>query len=525
MLTPDRILQSVIFVQASFRRFTLEEYEKMLGITSTTPPPPLAIALAFAKRKANPKLVDLEMEASIVSSIICARDTGPLLGSIDSTYREYAPKLPKDHPVIEMLQERFHEVEKEAEEEVMTLIQDAALPSEARAIINKVRLKWGAPAKALNGLALFPGAQDVVASLGAKAEIILTQRLNECSTRSSLNQLEAEVEKEFEGIFTSLRSRLRLARQSHMERMLMEVQTSFGWPPFGRPTTLARAARWFAIELGGMHPLVEQFSAAVERMLVKTQTSALQVLNPLHDKIKYYRGRLYVTPSPPQLMVEGLKEELDEVMLQAVTALEEWKEDLGLESKEFLHVVRGILGTAAFVKRYEAQAEAVAPELRLSVTNEAEQEEQRVAAAVKLSQLLDLLEEASGTTPLVASLHAEFSHELSEVRPLLSRVRCELEEEELDGWHVPLGFEDLDQPLKPPTPPPTPPPPTPPRGPDFPESGDDIRVKMRLHGITVEDARAMSEILCLEKCALIIAQECGIPREWISNLRFAPLEQ
>lgn len=36
--------------------------------------------------------------------------------------------------------------------------------------------------------------------------------------------------------------------------------------------------------------------------------------------------------------------------------------------------------------------------------------------------------------------------------------------------------------------------------------------------VTLEEAQQNSETLVLEKLALVIAKECGIPREWISNV-------
>mmetsp|Transcript_115878 Transcript_115878/g.328402 ORF Transcript_115878/g.328402 Transcript_115878/m.328402 type:complete len:235 (-) Transcript_115878:39-743(-) len=53
-----------------------------------------------------------------------------------------------------------------------------------------------------------------------------------------------------------------------------------------------------------------------------------------------------------------------------------------------------------------------------------------------------------------------------------------------------------------------------------PETQADISVRMKLHGVTLEDARARSEILLLEQCARIIAEECCVPREWISHIAF-----
>merc|ERR1712217_482524 len=88
-----------------------------------------------------------------------------------------------------------------------------------------------------------------------------------------------------------------------------------------------------------------------------------------------------------------------------------------------------------------------------------------------------------------------------------------------DEWHRPPNYEYIEQPLAPiEFPPPSPmqkltPPPAP-------ELKPDISVRMRLHGVSLIDARNKSEILLLEQCARIIAQECNIPREWVSHITF-----
>ncbi|CAJ1443317.1 unnamed protein product [Effrenium voratum] len=135
--------------------------------------------------------------------------------------------------------------------------------------------------------------------------------------------------------------------------------------------------------------------------------------------------------------------------------------------------------------------------------------------------------EGTAGMSLAVELGTEFELQLEEVKPFIALTRPDIftEPEPDDGWHQPPDFRLLDLPFQ---------------AQDEREEeqvaeeraqsarareASDINVSMKLHSVAVEDTQSRSEILLLEKCAMIIAEECGIPRQWISNLCFKPGEE
>merc|ERR1712224_381331 len=55
---------------------------------------------------------------------------------------------------------------------------------------------------------------------------------------------------------------------------------------------------------------------------------------------------------------------------------------------------------------------------------------------------------------------------------------------------------------------------------ELPGMKDAESLNMLLHGVSFEDVHRHNEILLLEMCADIIAEECNIPRECITNMAF-----
>lgn len=295
----------------------------------------------------------------------------------------------------------------------------------------------------------------------------------------------------------------------------MTVQTSWGWPPVGPVTSLSQSARWFALELGEDSLLVEDFVAAVLRLRRKSEVAVQKELAPMEEAILALRAKLEVDPPPPKLMAAGYTEDLREKTVEALGAMERLAEELGCESPRLLQYFRVVLGQELFVRRFEALGVAAIEELEQPADGSAADAETRMAAAVRLAQVLAVLrpEGAGDALAARAAAHVAFA------RPLVALLEPPVIEEPDDGWHRPPGFEAVEQVAAPPEEPPsvrtlTPTPPgTPP-----PEA--DAVVAMSLHGVDLGDARCRSEILLLEQCADIIARECGIPRMWITNIAF-----
>jgi len=526
-LDPDSILRTVIYVQAAFRRFLIEELRVVAGIRPTMPAPSLAVSLWCCRRLLRPELIDVESEGMAVAVMICAREKGLTLGPIVAAYERYAPSLPSDHPVLELLRERFFEVEQDAEEDLMSRLRAAELPSQARAVYAEAKAYWGAPERPPGGgEPLFPKFQALMESLRHQAEESLTRMLPHCRTRAGLQAMDEAVELEFQEWPTTLRARVRFAKVSYNEYLGQMGQTAFGWPPVGPLGPLCSSGRWLATELSEDHIIVEDFVAAVKRLRRQAEQDAAAELRTHLDALTEVRTKLNTDPSPPRLLLEGYRAEIEELLAMAMPVLERRRQEVGTESHEVIQLAKGILLPGPFAAKLLEECEQVALVLRRpdppanpGLSNE--EGEERSAAAVQLTQLLVYLKVE--LPKLAAAYETEFCAKLERARPtvgLFTEQPGAVVDEE--GWWKPPGFDTFERPLGESTPPPTPwrPPPEPPPTP--PEVQPDMTVNMRLHGVTMEEAQQNSEILLLEKLAMIVAKECGIPREWITNIALAP---
>jgi len=251
----------------------------------------------------------------------------------------------------------------------------------------------------------------------------------------------------------------------------------------------------------------------VDEMLQPTESAAVEL-----------RRRLSTSPAPPKLIKQALLEDLKEIVDKAKETLVDTLEDLGYESPKVLKRFVGIL-QEDFFQHCQAEISHAAEVLRKCSPDNADEEETVLKNAACLFQLLEVMQAEGGPNEVAVSteLGAEFESKLDEVRHYVKLTRPDLlvmAEEPDDGWHHPPEFRELDQPLGTPEPPyqprvltPEPPPPPP-------EPQPDIAVCMKLHSVAVEDTRARSEIVLMEKCAMLIAEECGIPRQWITHLGF-----
>lgn len=462
-------------------------------------------------------------------SVICGRNRGLTLGPLVACFHEYQGRLPEDDVIFALLQERFVEVAADMDEAVLKQLEDATRPSEARRIIEQGREAWGAPEKSiLPNHGLFTACQERIEELKRSMEGHLTARLEFTTTRRSLQSLSEEVEIEFANCHTPLRARVLKAKQAHKARVELEVQSNYGWPPKGRPALLVRALRWFALELGNDHISVEDFRRAALRELRKAEASAEEACRPIEESTAERRRRLALWPPAPKLIQRGITEQLEEILKNAKPILESYSEELALESPAVLRRFSGILKEAFFERCFLEAAQAA--DILRTGGDSADQEEPLLHAAAQLYQLLEVLQgEGSAGMALSVELGTEFELQLEEVKPLVALTRPDLvfvEEEPDDGWHRPPDFRHVDQPLlaqdeeeqelerEA----------TPERAVSAFAEGSDISVSMKLHSVAIEDTKSKSEILLLERCAMIIAEECGIPRQWISNLNFSTEE-
>merc|ERR1712014_244293 len=119
------------------------------------------------------------------------------------------------------------------------------------------------------------------------------------------------------------------------------------------------------------------------------------------------------------------------------------------------------------------EAAIAAQEIRRTDPDNATEEEVRLLNTARLWQLVEAMQ-AEGIAGIATAteLSAEFESELDEVRPLIALTRPDLvmldpsKEVVDDGWHLPPGFREVDQPIGTPEPPyqprvltPEPPPP------------------------------------------------------------------
>mmetsp|Transcript_96582 Transcript_96582/g.171721 ORF Transcript_96582/g.171721 Transcript_96582/m.171721 type:complete len:591 (-) Transcript_96582:40-1812(-) len=528
-LDPREIQRSVVLIQAAFRRWSLEDPRRLLGIGPTMPSPPLAVALVFKRRLVHPESIDVEGEAMASASIICGRNTNLTLGPLVACYSEYWGKLPADEGIFEFLKERFEEVATEMDEKVLRqcMMQQARLPSQVRALMAEAGEIWGAPEPSdpiVGYHELWKACEVRILELKKECESTFTARLEFATTRRSIKQLADEVDKELGDGHTALRGRLIRARIAHKDRLELEVQSNFGWPPKGQAATLCHAMRWFAVELGEGSLAVQDFLKATLRELRAAEKAADEMLAPVESAAGELRRRLGLWPEPPKLIKQALLEELKEIVDKAKETLVETVEDLGYESPKVLKRFSSILQEDFFAHCQEAISSA-SEVLRTCSATKADEEEIVLQNSARLFQLLEVMQAEGGPNGVAVAteLGTEFEHELEEVKYFMRSTRPDLmlvEEEPDDGWHAPPEFRELDQPLGTPEPPyqprvltPEPPPPPP-------EPQPDISVCMKLHSVAVEDTKARSEIVLMEKCAMIIAEECGIPRQWITHFAF-----
>eukprot|EP00927_Polykrikos_kofoidii_P038214 TRINITY_DN32507_c0_g1_i1.p1 TRINITY_DN32507_c0_g1~~TRINITY_DN32507_c0_g1_i1.p1 ORF type:complete len:607 (+),score=106.84 TRINITY_DN32507_c0_g1_i1:54-1823(+) len=540
---PRNIVRSIIFVQNAVReKFLYRRLEKESG-----PSIALSCAFSFCHNLLRSTQHEIENEAMGVAALICGRDASPpqvwrsvrglTLGAISATYEYYAPKLlSKDHPVLEMLVSRFGEVAVDVEDDVMARIQDAGLPSKARALANECYSAWGTPDVPPWGKptdVIFPHVEEFIANLRSVAESVILTQLSRTETTAGFDSLAVAVNRELGEGFSPARKFVSDSAARHRGRMESAGQTMYGWPPVGGIPMLAIAARWFTLELGASNCVVLDFVAATVRELRRAEKKVSSELEPLETEVVRLRTLLGADPAPPKLLREGYEKTYDETFAAAMSAAMDWEDKLGFESDLFLRHYRGILGAGRFLEYLREEAATTAANLRrlgpprdpLRILDEtpetAADAETRMAAAARLSKLVQCLRD-EGDAGQAETLEDEFVSLLKFAKPLVNLLHPSKEEEdEDDGWHRPPGFDDVEVAFVPPEPP-APEPPPPKRPPTPPQGEKKMKFRMRLHGVSLEDVRCNSELLLLEKLSDIVAAECGIPREWLGGVSVAP---
>mmetsp|Transcript_68090 Transcript_68090/g.215486 ORF Transcript_68090/g.215486 Transcript_68090/m.215486 type:complete len:599 (+) Transcript_68090:55-1851(+) len=541
-LDPQSIVRAAVYIQAAVRRFLVEDAVQILEISPPVPSPPVAVGVFFSRRLQKPLSGwALEEEAMGVAAVICGRERGLTLGPIVAALDQYSPVLPQGHPVLEMLLERFREVAVEGEEELLRRLRRNELPSKGYACLREFCEEWGAPEESPDGGPLFQRAHALIAGLKPAMEERLTRHLDHCQTMAGFTALEAEVDRELGDGYPLLRTRVRNGKRAHHEHVKHRVQSLWGWPPTGSPEPLARSSRWYAAELGAEHPVVEDFAEVVVRILKKAEDSARKELEPIDKCVAGLREKLGGHLGPPKLVADSLNAELQEQMVAALESFQRWHHQLGCESQVLFAYMRSILGDEAMLLRWEEEADKAAAVLRrpdpgpFGGAHGAAEAEDRLAASVRICQI------EAGLGGLASSrlraLSAEFASELAAARPLVPLLRPSTPLSVDDGWHRPPGFAAVEARAGADGPPPAaadllpegaqpegwdalPPPQEPEAASSTVSEEPAVTARMRLHGVGLADARSRCEILLMERCAAIIAEECGIPREWVSNVAF-----
>jgi len=479
----------------------------------------------------EPGFLDVEDEAVGICALICSREPGKTLklGDLSDAYEEYSPHLRQDHPALMMVIERFDDIAYEAEEEALRKIEELSLPSEAEAALKDTIRAWRSPEERLGGGAnkepLWKQAKEMIAKLRLEHERLLIARLPIVNNQESYGAMMAEVEREFCGERTILRGQLRAGRNRHRALLETELQTMYGWPPRGPGPSLKRAARQYVTELGAEHPLVEDFVVAARLHVKEKETKCVQEMADLEKEILRLRALVTADPPAPKLLHEGYLEQLNEKCLEAMQRLETWKQDLGEDSPVYLRFLKSTMGTAKFLDHCEARAAEIADELRpLGARPPPSLEENHVteSRAIGATALAHFLEElqAGGRHAKAAALKAEFSSELKRAEDGVMLFK--VDDEDSEGWHMPCGFRNVEASEKAAEAPSPPPPPKEFRMErELPGMKEGESLSMRLHGVSFEDVYRHNEILLLEMCADIIAEECKIPRDCIFNLSFS----
>jgi len=318
----------------------------------------------------------------------------------------------------------------------------------------------------------------------------------------------------------------------------------YGWPPTGPGPALKRAGRCYVREIGVEHPLVEDFVSAARRHIKDKEKKCIEELEPLEKQILTLRGLAEGDPAPPKLMQDAYRLQLNEKALEAVQLLGVWKKDIGADSDVYLRFMRSTLGHMKFAEHCCAQASEVADELRAMGPRPApgleenDITEARCVGATSLAHYLEAIEaeclpetSKKGFIKTIENPFFVFSDKAFQLREEfgseLKRAEESVEifkdrEEQVDGgWHIPPGFEEVEQKPAPAKPPPKPKRLTPRLDRELPGMKPETGFTMQLHGVGFEDVqRHSSELLLLEMAADIIAEECKIPRDCIFNIAF-----
>lgn len=492
------------------------------------PPPPVAVALYLCRKsvlEAQGVTDHIESEAIGMATLICGRDRGLTLGVLNELYQEYEPYLDRGHPVLQMALERFRNVLVGAAEDMLERMEAVTWPSEGRAVMEKCREDWGMPDLPPDGDTeeQFPAAVKRLQELQADATMMLSIRLGQCQTRESFQNFKRALDREFPGAAPQLRGRVRTLELTHRSNVLDSVTTSRGWPPRGKIHELSMAVRWYYLELADA-PELEDYISFTIRMRSLRIKEAVDALTPIAAKLQRLRAKLSAKPAPPKLLAEGFREDIDEIFVDNDHIIQRWSDEFWWECPEVTKALRALHGEEAFIGKLEADACEWAQTLRdcgpkppIDEPEAMERAEVRAEAEVSVAILVDVLR-MEGRAAMARALSSEFPVEIENAQFLVHYLDDTVDKEEYDsGWGAPRGYEHVERPENPPPTPPPPPPPPPPRPPTPPKE-QDIHVTMRLHGVTREDLGCKSEILMLDRCATIIARECGIPREWVTNI-------
>jgi len=287
----------------------------------------------------------------------------------------------------------------------------------------------------------------------------------------------------------------------------------YGWPPTGPGPSLKRAARSYVQEMGPEHPLVADFLVAARRHVKLKEKMCEEELTPKEKEILHFRGLYDADPPAPKLLRDDYREKMNEKCGEVMEALKVWRATLGEDNDVYLRFLKSTLAPEPFLDNCEDRAAALGVELRaLGLRPPPSFEENHVteARAIDLTALAFCLEtlerggrnEQLGFHPApvqpswrgeqaaleACPLREEFASELRRVAEAVQLFKAE---------EPPPKLERV-----------------------LPAMRDGENINMRLHGVDYGDIHRHGEVMLLELCADIIAEETGIPRHCLYNLAF-----
>lgn len=560
-LHPPFVVRAIVFAQACIRRqqfikqFGDPELEiEEQGLEDIAPPhPSLAVALYFCRRARKPEWVNIERELVMVASLLCGKESGLTLGSLQTVIDSYALAVLPDFPPIVLLREKLAKLKGTAEDELLKAMEPIEKPSEARKMIDIARAKWDAHEG--GGQDWFRSAEDKFDALSRNREAAYRVRYEKCRYGPGYARLLQELDGEFGQVQSVLR--VKLVEVAQFKRGLVEGDLHSRWdrPLAGPVPVLLRAARTYLEELGSFQPSVLDFINEIREEMFLHEAAAAKDLAPFEKELAWLRKELSRVPPPPGKIGAGYRRQLKEKGIEALRRLQKWRYLLGTTAPGFPPRARAVVEEKGFQEMLVEDAVTAAEELRSCGDVPAagaeipDVEELRNDAAGRLYGLLQYLDPSN---PMVDALRTEFNIAL-ELGQKLSLINdpgdTNLPD---DGWADPVGVETIESaPEEPLVSDESDLPEAPEGSPLVPAVGTSrlledfqnvtsrrmeavqaskdkprkdqvppVKVKILLRGTSLEMLKGHDESSMQEQCAQAISQSCGVSFDRVKVLGF-----